>query len=375
MRRLLLLLVAVVILRPFPAAGLENPPALHARAWLLIEYATGDVLVEHNADRPLPPASLTKLMTAYLVFEQLRAGNVGLDDAVAVSPFAARTRGSRVPLKPGAEVAIEDLIKSMVLRSANNAAVALAEHIAGSEPLFVAAMNARARAWGLRGTSFANSTGLDQPGHLSTARDMSRIAAALIRDFPDYYRWFSLRDFAFNDNLIRNSNGLLWRNEAVDGMKTGYTRHAGWCLISTASQEHMRLIAAVLGAPSAAARVNSSQRLLDYGFRNFETRLVYAANRPAVEIRVWMGDSALVPLGTLENLYLTLPRGMHSRLQTRLRLEDMPYAPVRYGQRLAVLALELDDKVLGEYPLIALKEVRAGGMVQRAIDNLQLWLR
>ena len=372
MRRLLSLLLVFSI--PLPAGAVEAPPRLHAQAWLLIDYATGNVLVEHNADRRLPPASLTKLMTAYLVFEQLQVGNIGLEDSVIVSRHAARTRGSRVPLKPGDQVTVEMLIKSMVLRSANNATVALAEYIAGSEAAFVAAMNARARAWGLRGTSFGNSSGLDKPGHLSTARDLSRIAAALIRDFPDYYRWFSLRDFAFNDRVVYNSNGLLWRNAMVDGIKTGYTRHAGWCLIATANQEHMRLIAAVLGAPSDGARVHASQRLLEYGFRNYETRLLYAANRPAVEIRVWRGDSALLPLGITENVYLMLPRGTYARLQTRLHLEDAAYARVRYGERLGVLRLQLDDMLLGEYPLIALKDIRADGMVQRAIDHLQLRL-
>ena len=362
----------VLALAAGSANALERPPRLPAQAWLLIDYATGNILAEHNADRPLPPASLTKLMTVYLVFEQLRAGNIALDDAVSVSRTAARTRGSRVALKPGGTVAVEDLIKSMLLRSANNATVLLAEHIAGSEAQFVARMNARARAWELRETNFLNSNGLDEAGHTSSARDLSRIAAALVRDFPEYYRWFSLRDFTFGRRPIRNSNRLLWRDDAVDGMKTGYTRRAGWCLIASAVHEHTRLIATVLGARSKAARTNASQRLLDYGFRNFETHLIYAANDAATEVRVLRGDTTLVPLGLPDNLYLTLPRGTYARLQKQLHVEETLQAPVRLGQRLGSLTLALDGRVFGEYPLVALKDVGSGDVIQRTIDNLQL---
>lgn len=365
----------LLLLLPAAAGALEAPPRLPAHAWLLVDYATGDVLVSHDAARRLPPASLTKLMTAYLVFEQLRAGKIHLSDTVTVSAAAAATRGAHVPLTAGMQTSVEDLIKSMLVHSANNAAAALAEYVAGSQAAFVEAMNARARAWGLTGTSFVNPTGLDRPGHLSTAEDLSRIAAALIRDFPDYYHWFSLRDFTFNDRLLHNSNRLLWRDDTVDGMKTGYTRHAGWCLISSAERDGTRLIAAVLGAPSNYARVNSSERLLDYGFRNFETRLLYPANQPAGEARVWLGDTQQVPLGVAHNLYLTLPRGENPRLETQMTVIDDLYAPVRRGQRLGVLTLKLDDNVYGKYPLVALKEVHSGGLVERAIDNLQRWLR
>lgn len=374
-KQLLCICCAVIALVSAPVPALEPAPQLPAQAWLLVDYASGNVLVEHHADRPLPPASLTKLMTAYLVFEELRAGRIALDTPVSISRSAARTRGSRVALRPGSTFTVDDLIKSMLLRSANNATVALAEHVAGSEAQFVARMNARARAWDLRGTHFMNSNGLDHRSHVSTARDLSRIAAALIRDFPDYYRWFSLRDFVFNDNPVRNSNPLLWRDDAVDGMKTGYTRHAGWCLVASASQAETRLIATVLGAPSRSARIRATQALLDHGFRNFETHLVYAANDPAVEARVWLGDATRVPVGLPENLYLTLPRGAYARLQKRLSVQEALYAPVTIGQRLGLLTLALDDRVFGQYPLVALKEVHPGDVVQRTIDNLQLLMQ
>ena len=374
MRRVILLWAALAAL-PLPALALERAPALAAQAWLLVDYDSGSVLVEHNADRPLPPASLTKLMSAYLVLEKLRAGTLKLGDPVAISRQAAMMRGSRIYLRTSSVATIEDLIKSMVVSSANDATVALAEHVAGSEEQFVAEMNARARIWNLQGTSFANSTGLDAPGHYSTARDLTRIAAALIRDFPDYYRWFSLRDFTFNKIKHYNSNALLWRDDTVDGMKTGYTLLAGYCLISSASREQTRLISAVLGAHNDRGRVDSNKRLLDYGFRNFETRLLYAANKPATEVRVWLGETPSLPLGLRENLYVTLPRGWHTRVRTRLTIKDMLYAPVRYGQRLGVLAVQLDDQVFAEYPLVALKDITAGGLMQQTIDNVQLWWR
>lgn len=370
-----LLSALVLALTPLVAPAVEPAPKLPAQAWLLVDYATGDVLASHNADRRLPPASLTKLMTAYLVFEQLHAGRIHLSDPVTISRHAVSTYGARVRLKAGEQVSVEDLVKSMLVHSANNAAIALAEYVAGSEAAFVDMMNAQAQAWGLSGTSFVNSTGLDLPGHLSTANDLSRIAAALIRDFPDFYAWFSLRDFTFNARLLHNSNGLLWRDNAVDGMKTGYTRHAGWCLVSSASRDQTRLIATVLGAPSNRARVNASEHLLEYGFRNFETRLLYPANQPATETRVWFGQTSLVPVGLTRNLYLTLPRGMRPQLETQLHLNDMLYAPVRYGQRLGMLTLKLNNNVYGQYPLVALKEIPSGDFVERTIDNLQLWLQ
>jgi D-alanyl-D-alanine carboxypeptidase (penicillin-binding protein 5/6) len=370
-RRLCMFLLTLL---PINAVALEAAPKIPAQAWLLVDYTTGDILAAHNAERRLPPASLTKLMTAYLVFEQLKAGRIHLTDIVTISQEAIKARGSRVPLRAGMQVSVDDLVKSMLVKSANNATVALAEYVAGSESAFVEQMNARARAWGLDGTNFVNSTGLDRPEHLSTAHDLSRIAAALIRDFPEYYGWFSLRDFTFNDRSVHNSNGLLWRDDTVDGMKTGYTRHAGWCLVSSANREHTRLIAAVLGAPSNRTRVLSSQRLLDYGFRNFETYLLYAANKPAAEAHVSLGESAVVPIGFTENLYLTLPRGVYPRLQTRLEFTDDLQAPVHYGQPLGRVTLQLDDNVFGEYPLVALKAVAAGSVVEQTLDHLHLWV-
>jgi serine-type D-Ala-D-Ala carboxypeptidase (penicillin-binding protein 5/6) len=356
------------------AAATERPPRVDAQAWILVDFHSANVLAEHAADRPIPPASLTKLMTAYLVFEKLEAGELSLNDSVTISAYAARARGSRLRFRPGATVPAESLIKGMLLRSANDASIALAEHIAGSEARFVDLMNARAKAWGLSNTHFVNPHGLDAPGHRSSARDLTRISIALIRDFPDYYRWFSLRQFSFNGQHVNNSNRLLHYDASVDGMKTGFTSQAGYCLVGSAQRGDMRLIATVLGARSTTARFNADKRLLDYGFRNFETRLVYGANKPATEARVWMGENALVPLGTSNNVYVTLPRGWHSRLRTYLNVPDLLYAPVSPGQQLGSLAVQLDDRIIGEYPLVALNEVPQGGLAQKAIDNLRLLL-
>jgi serine-type D-Ala-D-Ala carboxypeptidase (penicillin-binding protein 5/6) len=375
MPRFVVLLLLAVLLLPTSAAALDHPPRLNAQAWLLVDYDSATVLVERNADKPLPPASLTKLMSAYLIFEHLHAGKMQLTDPVVISRNAAAMRGSRLRLRADNAATVEELIQAMLIRSANDATVALAEHVAGSEEQFIARMNERAHAWGLQRTRFLNPTGLDIKGHVSTARDMTRIAVALIRDFPDYYRWFSQRDFIYRDARYHNSNGLLWADDSVDGIKTGYTAHAGYCLIASARRDNMRLIAAVFGARSDNSRLDANKRLLDYGFRNYETRLVYAADKPATEVRVWMGDSTVLPLGTGENLYVTLPRGWHPRLRARLTVNEMMYAPVRQGQQLGSLALALDDNVFAEYPLVALREVPAGGFVQRTVDNIQLWLR
>lgn len=371
--RLLVLIPALWLGGLAAAYAVPPPPAISAQAWLLVDHYSGSVLAEQNADIPLPPASLTKLMTAYLVFEKLRDGRLTPSAPVQVSAKAARMRAARMFLRPNQTVTVEALLKGMIIHSANDAAVALAEHVAGSEAAFVAEMNARAQAWGMTRTNFANATGLDEDGHVSTARDMSRIASALIRDFPEQYRWFALKEYSYKDIKQYNSNALLWRDDAVDGVKTGHTRLAGYCLIASAKRGAMRLIATVLGARSDGGRVAASQRLLDYGFTHFETRLVYAAQSPATEVRVWMGDSETLPLGPGDNIYLTLPRGWYAKLRARLTVKDMLYAPVRHGQKLGVLVLQLDEQVFAEYPLVALREIGNGGLFQRAVDGVRLW--
>jgi len=357
------------------ANAVETPPTPNAQAWLLMDHDSGQVLAEHNADKPLAPASLTKLMVSYLVFEQLRANKLKPEEPVRVSARAGATNGARLFLRPETAIALETLLKGMIVRSANDATIALAEHLGGNETAFVATMNDKARQLGLSRTRFVNVTGLDREGHVSTARDLTRLASQLVRDFPDYYRWFALREFTWQDIRQYNRNALLWRDNTVDGVKTGQTKTAGWCLIASAQRNHMRLIATVLGAKDNNGRFDAGQRLLEYGFRHYETRLLYAADVSAIRVRVWLGDDSELPLGVSRNLYLTLPRGDHEKLRARLTVPDMQTAPIRRGQPVGKLVLELDQKPYAEYPLVALKEIREGNVLQRGWDKLRLWLQ
>ena len=340
-----------------------------------MDHDSGQVLAERNADKPLPPASLTKLMTAYVLFGKLKAGNLKLDDRINISQQAWNAKGARLFLRPGTRARAEDLLKGLTVLSANDAAIALAERVAGSEKNFVAEMNAVARGLGLSHTVFMNATGHDEKGHGSTARDLAWLAAALIREFPEYYHWFSLKEFSDGRITQYNRNALLWRDPTVDGVKTGQTRSAGFCVIASARRDGMRLITVVLGARDENARVEAGQRLLDHGFRHFETRLLYAADIPAVRTRVWMGNQSTIPLGAGRNLYLTLPRGWHEKLHARVTVRESLNAPVRQGQDVGTIALDLDRQPLAEYPLVALKQVGEGNLFQRTIDKIQLWLQ
>lgn len=357
------------------AHAVAAPPTFNAQAWLLMDHDSGRVLAEHHADKPLAPASLTKLMVAYLVFEQLRAGKLKPEETVRVSARAAATNGARLFLRPQTTVTLETLLKGMIVRSANDATIALAEHLADDERAFTASMNAKAHQLGLTNTRFTNVTGLDREGHVSTARDLTRLASQLVRDFPDYYRWFALREFTWQDIRQHNRNALLWRDDSVDGIKTGQTKAAGWCLIASAQRNRMRLIATVLGARDDHGRFDAGHKLLEHGFRHYETRLLYAADVPATRVRVWLGDDSELPLGVGYNLYLTLARGDHEKLRARLTVQDMQTAPIRRGQTIGKLTLELGPQPYAEYPLVALKEIREGNMLQRGWDKLRLWLQ
>jgi D-alanyl-D-alanine carboxypeptidase (penicillin-binding protein 5/6) len=283
--------------------------------------------------------------------------------------------GSRLQLAAGSDVAFEDLLKGMLVRSANDATLALAEHAAGDEASFVAAMNAKAAALELHATHFANATGLDHPAQRTSARDIAHLASRLIRDFPDHYqRYLGLREFTFRHARHYNRNLLLWRDDSIDGVKTGRTHAAGHCLIASAQRDDMRLIAAVLGAPDDPARFHAAERLLAYGFERFETRLVLRREEPATAARVWLGAADSVSLGLTHSLYATLPRGAFDRLRTRFTLPEEVYAPVGLGQELGRVALDFEGKTLAERPLVALTDLAPGNLVQRAFDQLQLWL-
>lgn len=357
------------------AQGVPRAPTAPAKAWVLVDYHSGQVLAAHNAEAILPPASLTKLAVSYVLFRHLNEGKLKLTDRVTVSAHAAAAKGSRMFLRAGEDVSVEQLLKGMLIISANDAAIALAERDAGTEAAFVAEMNASARRIGLMHTSFADTTGLPSTGHVSSARDVTLLASALLREFPEYASWYTHKEFTHAGIRQYNRNALLWRDASVDGIKTGHTREAGFCLVATAKRGEMRLIATILGAADENARVVAAQQLLDYGFRYFETRLLYPARTPVTKLRIWMGDSSTLSLGPARDLYLTLPRGWHERVQARVSVKQDQRAPVKAGQAVGTLSVDIDQDPVAEYPLVALEEIAAGNVFQRASDHIRLWFQ
>lgn len=353
---------------PMPAA-----PVIGAKSYLVIDANTGHEVAAVKPDERLAPASLTKLMSAYVVFQALREERITLPELVTVSEKAWRTGGSRMFIEVGKQVSVEDLLQGMIIQSGNDASVALAEHIAGTESVFAEMMNQYAAAIGMRSSQFRNSTGLPDENHYSTARDMATLARAIIHDFPEYYRWYSVKEFEFNGIKQNNRNSLLWRDDSVDGMKTGSTDDAGYCLVSSAERNGMRLISVVMGTASAKARIDGSQALLNYGFRFFETRLLYRAGEKVADARVWKASKEITPLGVADDLYITVPRGSFDDVESVLNMPAQLLAPVAQGQPLAELRVSLEGDVLLNEPLRALEENPSGSFWQRTRDGVQLW--
>ncbi len=370
------LLVALLAPLAVSAKNIElRPPEVSGKAWLLIDYHSGQVLAAHNSEIALPPASLTKLAVAYVLFQRLRDGKVHLADTVTVSAHAAQAQGTSMFLRTGEKISVEELLRGLLAVSANDAAIALAEHVADTETAFVAQMNAVAQNLGMTRTHFVTANGLPAPGHTTTARDLARLSTALLRDFPENYTWFSIKEFAHNGIRQYNRNALLWRDPTVDGFKTGQTREAGYCIIASAKRDAMRLIVVVLGEANENARVVSAQQLLNYGFHHYETRLLYNAHTPLTKIRIWMGNSAELSLGPTHDLYLTLPRGWYDRIQAHVTVARNQVAPVRIGQPIGSISIDLDQTRIAEYPLVALQDVAEGNVFQRALDFVRLRLQ
>ena len=352
---------------------IPQPPIIGAKSYLLMDGSTGAELASLKPDERLAPASLTKLMTAYAVFRSLDEGQVTLADQVTVSEKAWRTQGSRMFIEVGTRVSVEDLLLGMIVQSGNDASVALAEHVAGSEEVFAQLMNQYAAQLGMTGSSFRNSSGMPDDNHYSTARDMAILARAIITEFPQYYAWYSVREFEYNGIKQPNRNALLWRDDSVDGMKTGRTDEAGYCLVSSAERDGMRVISVVLGTSSAKTRVNGSQALINYGFRFFETRLLYRAGETVATARVWKAEKELTPLGLPEDLYVTIPRGSFDDVESILNMPAALMAPVAVGQPLAELNVSLNGEQLVNAPLRALEENPDGSLWQRTKDGVALW--
>ena len=364
----LLLVAAAVHAAPVPA-----PPKIAASGYLLKDFDSGRILAEENADQRLEPASLTKLMTAYVVFQELRDGNIRLQDQVLVSKKAWRTPGSRMFIEVGKKVTVEDLLKGMIVQSGNDASVALAEYVAGSEDAFANLMNEKAAQLGMNDTHFVNATGLPDPEHYTTPRDILKVAAATIRDFPEMYRIYAEKEFTFNKIRQRNRNGLLWRDESVDGMKTGHTKAAGYCLVASARRNDMRLLSVVMGTASEDARLDATQALLNYGFRFYQTHRLYGAGEVLSRARVWKGEQEKVPLGLEQDLYVTIPRRQYKNLEAGMRVDPQLMAPIRKGQILGRVEVSLEGEPVTEVPLVALRAVAEGGLMQNLKDSVLLW--
>ena len=354
--------------RPMPAA-----PEVGATSFVLLDYHSNQLLASKETDLRVEPASITKLMTSYVVFRELEAGNLNLSDQVLISEKAWRTPGSRMFVEVDTQVTIEDLLQGVIIQSGNDASVALAEHVAGSEAVFAQMMNAEAERLGMTGTNYQNATGLPGDEHYTTAMDVARLSAALIRDFPDYYNWYSQLEFTYNDITQPNRNLLLRRDISVDGLKTGHTESAGYCLATSASRDGMRLISVVMGTASESARASASQSLLNYGFRFFETFSLYDVGQELTRAEVWKGKQNDMGLGLAEPLLITLPRGQQDALNAELLVPERPIAPFVAGQTFGELQITLDNEVIASRNLIVLDGVERAGWWGRTTDSIGLW--
>jgi D-alanyl-D-alanine carboxypeptidase (penicillin-binding protein 5/6) len=374
-RSLSILLMLVAGLCRAAEIAVPAPPAVPAASYILVDHLTGAVLAERDPDTRRAPASLTKLMTAYLAFEAIRDGTLALDEHVVVSTKAWRMGGSRMFIEVGNEVSIEDLLRGLIVQSGNDAAVALAERIGGSEEAFVALMNERAASLGMTGTTFRNPTGLPAAGHLSTARDLARLAEAVLEDFPEFRGYFAEPEFTYNGIRQYNRNRLLRRDDSVDGLKTGYTSTAGYCVVTTAERDGMRLVAVVLGADTSGARFTAAQRLLDYGFDSFETHKLFGKGEPIRAAKVWKGVVDSAPVGLARDLYVTIPRGAYDALSAVLSFRAELVAPLPAEIEIGNVSVSLGGETLSTVPVVLLEAVSLGGTWTRLKDDLRLRFR
>jgi serine-type D-Ala-D-Ala carboxypeptidase (penicillin-binding protein 5/6) len=371
-----LLLLSLVFALPVAAVAqtqqpIPDPPQVAAKGYLLIDFNSGRILAEMNADERLEPASLTKIMTGYVVFRELASGKIALTDQALISEGAWRTGGSKMFVEVGKRVSIQDLLMGMIVQSGNDASVALAEHIAGSVDAFADLMNSHAQRLGMTSSNFTNPHGLPDPDLYITARDISKVAIAIIREFPDFYAWYSTREFTYNGITQQNRNPLLRRDETADGIKTGYTQAAGYCLVSSSKRDDMRLVSVVMGSPTPNARAEASLTLMNYGFRYYESHRLYPADAPVETLRVWMGDRENLPVGPGVDIFATFQRGRYSELAARLEKSEVSLtAPVERGAQVGEIVVTLGGDEINRVPLLALEGIGKGNLWQMARDSV-----
>ncbi len=358
---------------PVMAQPIPKPPSTSGESYILMEAATGKVLAEKNADKRLAPASLTKIMTGYAVYRALDDGSITLDDEVEVSEAAWRMGGSQMFLEVGDKVTVDKLLDGLVVQSGNDAALALAEYVGGSESAFVEQMNFYAEELGLENTRFENPEGLNRETHYSSARDLAKLSRAMIREFPERYERYAKREFTYNDIRQYNRNDLLYATDYVDGIKTGYTSEAGYCLAASGERDGTRLISVVMGEPSENSRESSSRALLSWGNRFYQSHRLYAAGETLKEARIWKGATDQVRLGLSEDLYVTIPKGEYDALEASMTFPGQLVAPAEEGEQLGRVTVKLDGETIAEAPLVALSGVAAGSFFQRATDVVLQW--
>lgn len=355
-------------------AGMITPnptaPSIAGTAYILQDYDSGQILMSHNADVRLPPASITKLMTSYVVSQEVYDGNISLDDEVLISEKAWRMIGSRSFIEVNTKVTVEALFRGMIVQSGNDAAVALAEHVAGSEEVFAQMMNQYAQKLGMYNTNYENATGLPGAEHYTTAHDIAILSAAMIRDFPEHYKWYSEKEYTYNGITQHNRNKLLWRDNTVDGLKTGHTEEAGYCLSASAKRDGMRLMAVVMGTASENARAQEIQKMFNFGFRFFETHQLYAADEAITQTKVWKGETNQLNLGLAQPLSITVPRGRYKDLQASTNIQQPVVAPISKGTELGEVEIRLGDEVVAQQKLVAINDVEKGSWWRRIIDSL-----
>jgi len=375
MMRSLFFLLSIALFQAAVAAPriIPAPPQLATEGHILLDAATGTVIIEENAEMRLPPASLTKIMTSYIIASEIQQGRISLDDLVPISVKAWKMEGSRMFVREGTEVKVSDLVRGIVIQSGNDASVAMAEFIAGDEQAFADIMNQVAQKLGMTRTQFKNATGLPDEGHYTTAKDLSLLARALIRDFPEHYKVYKEKYFSYNDIRQANRNSLLWRDDAVDGMKTGHTEAAGFCLVASAEKKDMRLVSVVMGATSERSRSTESQKLINYGFRYFESVKLYDGLESLRRVKVWRGLHESLDVGIEAPARLTIPNGARGALAAEVTLDPVIKAPVRRGQILGLLRISLEGETMLERPVVALNGVDEAGLVSTLIDEVSLF--